>query len=242
MFVDCLIMSERLLLPSLAEAPLSDGELGFLWSFIDGSIMFPATRWRLRDAWGMCPRHALGWLQVELLLRPNLLHGPALLYEDLLSRAVRAMDVHGPGRALRLAWRLRMRAPCLMCELGYSHQSPGFPPEGLAQRRADLVPLCSFVHETSPWWEEFVCGTCVGNAHSARCREHLRAEHAYAEATFREQQERVRRIAGHVSAFARSFRWEFRGTATDADRAGLIAAIGWCQGWGSFVELVREDV
>src|SRR6266496_3870675 len=39
---------------------LSDGELNFLWWFIQGSIMNPETRFRLHRRWGMCQRHSLG--------------------------------------------------------------------------------------------------------------------------------------------------------------------------------------
>jgi hypothetical protein len=39
---------------------LSEGEIHFHYWFIQGSIMIPETRCRLRRAWGLCERHAWG--------------------------------------------------------------------------------------------------------------------------------------------------------------------------------------
>jgi len=58
---------------------LSDGEIHYLWWYMQGSIMDPGVRQRLRRAWGMCGRHAWGALAVETAFRPGFLHGPALL-------------------------------------------------------------------------------------------------------------------------------------------------------------------
>jgi len=48
---------------------LSDGEVHYLWWYIQGSIMEPHVRWRLRHAWGMCGRHAWGALLAEVPLQ-----------------------------------------------------------------------------------------------------------------------------------------------------------------------------
>ena len=44
---------------------LSDGEIHYLYWFIQGSIMVPNIRRRLRRAWGFCERHAWGYILVE---------------------------------------------------------------------------------------------------------------------------------------------------------------------------------
>jgi len=92
----------------------SPGEVHFLWFFIQGSIMVPDTRAQLRRAWGMCRRHSFTLLAVEAAFRHGYLHGPALLYEDLMERALAAFNLRGPLQEIRVAHRLRDTGPCLM--------------------------------------------------------------------------------------------------------------------------------
>ena len=109
----------------LVEFQLSPGEIHFLWWFIQGSIMYPSTRDRLRRAWGLCERHAWGFMSVDASFRGGYLHGPAGLYEDLMGRAFTAMDVNAlmsPGRMLR---KLREKEPCIMCEGQYGPDTKG---------------------------------------------------------------------------------------------------------------------
>ncbi len=96
--------------------PLGDAEIHFLWWFVQGSIMNPETRDQLRRAWGMCARHSCGCLAVDAALRHGWLHGPALLYEDLVERGVNAVSVSGPLRQLRAARKLSSSTTCLMCD------------------------------------------------------------------------------------------------------------------------------
>lgn len=52
----------------------------------------------------------------------------------------------------------------------------------------------------------------------------------------------VRSLLDHLRQYARSFRWEYRNTETVEDRAALIGALGWCSGWGDWLELTdRPD-
>lgn len=46
----------------------------------------------------------------------------------------------------------------------------------------------------------------------------------------------VSRISGHLGRFEHSFRWDSRGTDSAEDRGALIAAIGWCGGWGEILQ------
>lgn len=213
-------MSERISrldLDPLDDLAPSAGEVHFLWSFMDGSIMIPETRERLRRAWGMCVRHSFGWLALEAAFRPHFLHGPALLYEDLLERAVRAFAIGGPFVRLHLRWRLRERGPCLMCELGYGPHSRGVPPEDVFARGRDLRAIHRFVLAGEPWWRAHVCGECAGSGAWPRCRPHLLASLGRPGLDIAAQCELVAQIASHITRFSRSFRWELRGTAGPAD-------------------------
>ncbi len=63
---------------------------------------------------------------VEAAFRSGYMHGPAVLYEDVMGLAMAAFEMHGPGQYGRLRRRLRQKGPCLMCEEGYGHESKGF--------------------------------------------------------------------------------------------------------------------
>src|SRR5208337_4046275 len=118
---------------------LSPGEIHFLWWFIQGSIMFPSTRDQLRRAWGMCERHAWGFISIDAAFRGGYLHGPAVLYEDLMGRAFTAMDVNAlmsPGRMLR---KLREKEPCIMCEGRYGPDTKGAVNADRVQKGRDLT-------------------------------------------------------------------------------------------------------
>ena len=215
------------------QPPLSDGEIHFLWSFMDGSIMNPGTRWRLRHAWGMCQRHSFGWLSMEATFRPSFLMGPAILYEDLMQLAAQAFRLRGPGRRLRLARRLRERGPCMMCEMDYGPGSTAIAANsrvlGLGR---EVENVRSFVRATEPWWRPAVCGICAGGDGPTRCRRHLCEAMRRRDAVDLEvQRGLVESILHHLVRFSRSFRWEERGTDTAEDRAALISAVGWCGGW-----------
>jgi hypothetical protein len=63
--------------------------VNFFYWFIQGSIMIPETRWRLRDASGFCQRHAWAHLAIETSFRRRFVLGPAILYEDLIEPSTR---------------------------------------------------------------------------------------------------------------------------------------------------------
>lgn len=202
--------------------------------------MEPSTRWRLRRSWGFCQRHALHYLLVETAFFPaSGPHGVAILYEDLMQRAVTAFS--GPPWLQRVLAprRLRQPAPCFMCELGYGPRSAaGFIPERVLGQGRDARGLLTFLRETFPYWQVAVCGRCAGRGRSALCRPHFLRAGNLGEADLEGQAELIRCLFGRVQRYSRSFRWELRGTDTLADRAGLIAAMGWCQGWGPWLSLV----
>jgi hypothetical protein len=146
--------------------PLPDGEIHYLWWFIQGSIMEPEMRGRLRRTWGA--------LAVEAAYRHGYLHGPA-------------------------------------------------------------VGLRAFGRETRPCWGRTVRGPCLGRRTAPRCRPHLVETFAREDSVaLRAEGELTESIRVHVTAYARSFRWERRDTETDGDRAALVSAVGWysgCRAW-----------
>lgn len=85
--------------------PLTDGEIHYLYWFMQGGIMNVDTRWALRRAWGFCARHAWAALAVEMAFRSDYLLGPAILWVDLLERCL-------------IAWRLRPTGSCTICNMG----------------------------------------------------------------------------------------------------------------------------
>jgi hypothetical protein len=224
--------------------PLADGEIHYLWWYIQGSIMEPWLRQRLRRAWGFCGRHAWGALAVEAAFRHHYLHGPAVLYEDLMQQAARgfARALSRPARPL--ARILRTTASCSMCEEGYERQGRGAARDELFEQGRDASAFLAFADVTRPHWRATVCGRCAGNPSTLRCRPHLVEEAPQADrAAVGTHAKLVEHILGHLKAYVRSFRWECRGSETDEDRAALISAVGWCSGWSVWLPLLeRRDV
>jgi hypothetical protein len=222
-------------------APFSDGEVHFLWWFVQGSIMVPETRWRLRRAWGFCDRHAWGALLGEAAFRHGYLHGPTKLYEDLMEQAQRALAVSGPMAARRAARRLRATGPCLMCELDLLRADGGAARPEVLQRGRDPRWLRELVERTRDHWEPTACGACLGRPTTARCRLHFRRDILDGRRPdVRGQSRLVGAILARLRVYARSFVWGYRDTETDADRAALLSAVGWCSGWRGLQALVLD--
>jgi len=215
---------------------LSNGEIHYLWWYIQGSIMSPFVREKLRRRWGMCERHAWGAIFAEASFRNGYLHGPAVLYEDLMTRAYACFEAYGPGKLRIAAFKLRERGPCLMCEMGLGPQSSGMASPQMVKRGNERGVIEEMARRTLPHWKDMVCGECLGRESQARCRPHLIS--AQSGVSFRHQKALVREILERVSRYCRSFRWEFRGTERDEDLGGLFAAVGWCSGWTPLLELL----
>lgn len=218
---------------------LSNGEIHYLWWYIQGSIMSPFVREKLRKAWGMCERHAWGAIFVESSFRNGYLHGPAVLYEDLMERAATSFQARGPGVFPRAVHRLRSRGTCSMCEMGLSPNSPGMASPQVVERGRDLTIIREMARRTFSHWEEMVCGKCSGGDSRIRCRPHLVSETGLGKGAYQLNRDLVLAILERVTRYCRSFRWEFRGTETDMDLAGLLAAVGWCSGWKPLLELLK---
>jgi len=224
--------------PEELELRLSDGEIHYLWWFIQGSIMVPEIRWRLRRAWGFCERHAWGELLIEAAFYRGYMHGPALLYEDLLKPALPAFCLQGPLKNWRLGRNLRNKGPCPMCEMGYGPESIGKARPELIERGRDVTELLTLARKTEKYWEKAICGRCAKNGSVQRCRHHLIEDASTGLIdTFSTHSALVEYIFHHISLYYRSFRLEFQGTETEEDRAALISAVGWCSGWGIFLSV-----
>ncbi len=201
--------------------------------------MVPDVRKQLREAWGFCERHAWGAILVEASFRHGYMHGPAILYEDLLGLALPDLHLKGPLTNLRLLRNLREKGLCLMCDMGLGPESEGVVTAELVNRGQDPGELRRFAQETEPFWVETICGICLGNGSWRRCRQHLLADASRG---------LIQNLSGHYNFlnrifnrlvhFSRSFRWECQGTDTDEDRAALISAVGWCSGWNPFLKIL----
>lgn len=224
-----------------ARNALSAGEVHFLWWFMQGSIMEPETRHRLRLAWGMCKRHTLGALGAEAAFRHGYLHGSAILYEDLMERATHAIALGGPLAGPRVARRLRSVAACHMCQLGYGADSQSFIPWTRVEQGRDLSWLRAFLVESRPHWISTVCGRCSRNGSPVRCRLHLlddlRDDPLLALDAHRGLVDTIYR---RVRRYSASFQWELQGSDTAEDRSGLASAAGWCGGWDLLLQCADE--
>jgi hypothetical protein len=199
---------------------LTDGEMHYVWWFIQGSIMETDVRRRLRRGWGLCERHAWGTLAAEAAFRHSYFHGAAVLYRDLMERAQRGLQPSQLGASARIAWRLRPAGPCLMCEMDLTAASAGAMRTDVIEQGRNLAMIREFAGLTRAHWEPTVCGTCVGDEASVRCRPHLveaiRDDRSVDWAT---QRALVADILGRLAVYARSY------------RAALLSAVGWCSGW-----------
>jgi len=202
--------------------------------------MVPHTRYRLRKAWGFCERHAWGAVLVEASFRHGYMHGPAILYEDLLEPAVRAVNFWGPLKSWRLLKSLRNKGPCMMCEMNLGPEKRGAATADLVERGRGPGELQAFAQSTEPYWRKAVCGRCLGNGSWPRCRRHLMEDASKgAIGSLLPHQDLLNYIFQQITLYSRSFRWEFRGTETEEGKAALISAVGWCSGWRPFLSILE---
>ena len=215
--------------PSWAE-PLSDGEVHHFYWFIQGSIMNRGTRARLWRSWGFCERHAWAHFTVETAFRGDFLLGAAILYEDLVARAVRALR-ESPTPLGR--WRrLRPRGPCMMCEMGVFGAGRGVASPALIVRGRSPDRLVAFARECRDHWAGTVCARCDPASDGALCRKHFVEDTSHgSSAQTHALCATLEELHARLILYRNAFTWEHRGTDGSEHRAALITAIGWMSGW-----------
>lgn len=192
-------------------------------------------------AWGMCERHAWGYLLVDAAFRRGYLHGPVVLYEDLMQRANDAVGKPRPAWRYRALRDLRAKGPCLMCELGYGPSSlSDWRPDRIARGR-EPNHFRAFAERTKRCWEPDVCGSCVGARTTVLCRRHLlESVKANGKNQLQGQASWLSSTMQHITNFSQSFGYERRGSDTEKDRAALISAVGWCSGWRTLFDILER--
>jgi len=223
---------------------ISDGEINFLWAFIQGSIMTPETRSVLLRGFGFCERHAWIHLSVEMAFRQRHFLGPVILYRALIDKAVQAVQPQRFASRHRIR-QLRASGPCLLCALNVSRAGAGASSQARLQRGRDSTKLCAFATNLAPLWCPKVCTLCAGTAEKAdalsQCRPHLLAAAKMKKPIDLSQQRgMLQELSEHLARYERSF---VAGAAEprDYDRAALIAAIGWCCGWRPLIALLHHN-
>jgi len=216
---------------------LSTAEVYFLWYFMQGSIMSPITRQKLRNSWGFCQRHMLGWLLIESAFFHNYLHGPSILLADLIDRASYCFKFN-PIPSI-LAIRLRTKEECMMCSLGYDINREGFITEEILAQSRDTSYLLKFAMETEKFWLKSLCNKCFPGRSNKNilCRPHLIDELLHGNySAIDNQKAYIQYLNSQISFYSKSFQWERRHTETLECKASLISAACWLKGWNEFID------
>lgn len=208
---------------------LLPGEVKQLRAFMDGAIMEVDTRRHLWRSWGLCPRHAWAYVIVECELRARPL-GCSILYEDLLSRALRLLTTPhlAPGATVG---HLRPRATCYTCDYlaiverrGSEPGDPGLT-EGVA--RVNTRPVFSeLVLGSRTTWEGRSCPRCL-HGYGPLCRPHVIQAGA---APGNKAIVSLESTLDHLHTFVKSMTWRGPERTTELE-ASLIEALGWFTGW-----------
>jgi hypothetical protein len=213
----------------------TDGEINFLWSFIQGSIMIPETWNALLRSYGFCERHAWIHISIELAFRDEYLLGPMILYAELIEKALHAIDTPRP----KLEVELRADGPCFICAMNLQDAFAGASPQARLDRARDASNLRDFASRLAPMWRSRICPECSGKTEAPMlCRRHLlAAAKAHAPTNLRAQRSVLRDLSERATRYQKSF--VVGGPkVNEQDRAALIAAIGWCSGWRPLLTLL----
>jgi hypothetical protein len=198
-----------------------------LEAFCDGAIMCLEIRQHLWRSWGLCHRHAWGYVIVEFETRLGRPFSTSILYDDLLRRALAVVASRLPWR--QVLKRLRRRACCLTCDY-VNACSADFVPRDDLHHTAVLNRFRSTAAALEHSWDEAVsraCPACLGGTGPV-CRRHLLAGIDVDRQVLKVELEALyRRMLG----LHRSMPWG--GPPADAAmQASWIEALGWFGGWG----------
>jgi hypothetical protein len=196
-------------------------EVKQLWWLLDGGIMDPEFRDRLRRSWGMCPRHLWGFAVVEIELRGGVPHAASILAEDLLITG-------GEHRVLGFGRRsLAADAPCPTCEyLAGADPDVEESWRDAAARAARAERTRRLLADAGAALVEHSCPDCLGGD-GLVCRPHLVAKGA--EGQYLEAQ--LNALAHEVRAGRRAHEPGAHAPTDDRAEAAWIEALGWLAGW-----------
>jgi hypothetical protein len=242
------ISSQRELFGASGPEPLSatDGEINFLWWFIQGSIMIPETWNALLRGYGFCERHAWIHINIEMSFRDDYLLGPTILYGELIKKSLRAINSSQRMALHSVIRRLRAAGPCFLCAMNLKDASAGVSPQERLDQGRDNSQLRNFASKFEPIWRSSLCSDCSDHESDElapkRCRQHLLAAmKARTPIDIVAQKNMLQDVSDRLARYKKSF--VLGGPkASDQDSAALIAAIGWCSGWRPLLALLREDV
>jgi hypothetical protein len=173
--------------------------------------------------------------------------GPAILYVDLLERCLIAFPRSGPLQAQRLLRRLRPGGPCTICDMGIYWATKGAAKTEVLEQGRRTEALVDYPLRYREHWQSSVCRLCAGESHTAAsletstiCRLHVIEQ---PEPTLERQLQALRLFLEttytHMSALDRSYMLEHKGTAKPEDRAALLTAVGWLNGWRPLLALIQ---
>jgi hypothetical protein len=224
---------------------ITDGEIHFLWWFIQGSIMTPETRNALLRGYGFCERHAWVHLSVEMSFRKRHFLGPVILYHALIEKSLKAIQARQRIRFPSTLRRLQAAGPCFLCALNINHAAAGAAPPSRLDRGRDSSGLRAFAASLAAFWRPGVCTICAGEATKAvvspRCRSHLLADlKLHKPVNLSWQQATLEELSARLARYEASF-VAGADEPSDQDRAALIAATGWCSGWRPLLMLLDSS-
>jgi len=213
---------------------ITNGEVNFLWWFIQGSIMNSDTWARLMNSYGFCERHAWIHLSIETSFRDRFLLGPTILYQGLLDKALHSMRPPRISAYSRIR-DLRATDACMLCAMNIPESPAVMAPASRLDRGRDVGALRRFVSGLETLWRGYLCNLChtqKSNVHiETLCRRHLLSHMRQRKAlNIAGQRELLNGLYEGVTRYQNSLAAGGK-AASDQDRAALIGAIGWCSGW-----------
>jgi hypothetical protein len=210
---------------------ITDGEVNFIQGFVhDGSIGAECGL-QLMRYWGYCERHSWVSLAVEMALLHGFCSRSATLYTDILRQGIAALSPEHHRRPRAIAKALKESGTCMICTA--NPRGRGLLTAMELTKAKDIALLRGLAEKSARFWTSGCCPRCIdGAVHGRLCRRHLiEALDVGTPVNLNEEYQHLINVLGRLENFAWSFSWEFRGIDGPEDRAALISAIGWCNGW-----------
>lgn len=212
----------------VAEIDLSGVEVKQLWFDLSGSsVMDASIRRRMVRSWGPCPRHAWAQAIVEIELRGGVPFTIAILYADLVGRAVGAIRTDDVRQALL------PRDVCVTCDYcRFADLDPAF--EQRTKRANERQRTRALLAASQRQWQPAICPACQPGRTGPPCRPHLIAGADLPD----ELPTHLEQLQARLQHFQKSMTWHGP-VATPADRASWVEALGFFAGWSAPLTLAR---